>query len=128
MALGQTHTQPVNLIFDTDMSADCDDTAALAMLHGMAHIGEAHVLAVMVSSTDEYSSRCADAINTHYRRPETPDGEADGNVASVTVPARDDNGLRLLHLTREHGAVRPGLEQYLIVVRLPQGLTGSTSR
>ncbi len=70
----QKHPHPVRVIYDTDISTDCDDTGALAMLHAMADMGQAELLAVMISSTDEYSAPCAEAINTFYGRPDIPIG------------------------------------------------------
>jgi hypothetical protein len=74
LRLPEKHPYPVCVIYDTDFSTDCDDTAALAMLHGMADMGQAELLAVMISTTDEYSAACADAFNTFCRRPGIPIG------------------------------------------------------
>ena len=55
---------PVNIIYDTDMASDVDDVGALALLHALADIGEAEILAAMVSSQNEYVVPCLNAINT----------------------------------------------------------------
>lgn len=65
---------PVPIIFDTDMDSDCDDAAALALLHALADKGEAKILATMVSSKFEWSAPCVDAINTYFNRPDLPIG------------------------------------------------------
>ena len=59
---------PVRIILDTDMLTDCDDTAALAMLHAFADAGKAEVLAVTVSSRYPASAAVVDAVNTYYRQ------------------------------------------------------------
>lgn len=66
--------QPVRIIFDTDMDSDVDDVGALAMLHGFANLGDAEILAVMVSSLNPWSPGAADVINTYYGRPDIPIG------------------------------------------------------
>ena len=68
-------SEPVKLIFDTDMDSDCDDTGALAMLHALADNGDVDILAVMISSRNEYSASAADVINTYYGRGDIPIGQ-----------------------------------------------------
>jgi Inosine-uridine preferring nucleoside hydrolase len=65
---------PVRIIFDTDMASDVDDVGALAILHAMADLGEAEILAVGISSRNEHVGPCVDAINTWYGRPDIPIG------------------------------------------------------
>jgi hypothetical protein len=65
---------PVAIIFDTDMDSDCDDAAALAMLHALADRGEVKILATTVSSLHAWSVPCTDAINTYFGRPDLPIG------------------------------------------------------
>jgi inosine-uridine nucleoside N-ribohydrolase len=63
---------PVQLILDTDMSGDCDDAGALALLHALADQGECQLLAVVVNRKDHTGASAAacDAINTFYGRPD----------------------------------------------------------
>src|SRR5688500_9413492 len=68
-ALTAAHAAPVPVIFDTDMDSDVDDVAALCQLHAMADLGEAELLAVMISGRNEWSGGCVDALNTFYGRP-----------------------------------------------------------
>ncbi|HEV7500828.1 MAG TPA: nucleoside hydrolase, partial [Vicinamibacteria bacterium] len=65
---------PVKVIFDTDMAADVDDVGALAILHALADLGEAEILAVGISSRNEDVGPVVDAINTWYGRPDIPIG------------------------------------------------------
>lgn len=80
-------SSPVPVIYDTDISTDVDDVGALAMLHGMADQGEVKLLAVMVSSTDEYAASAADAVNTFYGRPDLPIGALQEFHDKATAPA-----------------------------------------
>jgi inosine-uridine nucleoside N-ribohydrolase len=67
-------SSPVKIIFDTDMLTDCDDAAALGMLHKLADAGEAEILATMVTSSYPMSAPVVEAINTYYNRPGIPIG------------------------------------------------------
>ncbi len=65
-------SRPVKLILDTDMSGDCDDAGALALLHASADRGECDLLAVVTNRRDlaNASAAAADAIDTFYGRPD----------------------------------------------------------
>jgi len=67
------------IILDTDFGNDCDDTGALAILHQMAYIGEAEILAVMYPMPDEFGASAIDAVNTYYGKPNIPVGAYKGN-------------------------------------------------
>ena len=64
--------EPVRIILDTDMSGDCDDAGALAVLHALADRGECELLAVVTNRKDKTNASAAavDVINTYYGRPE----------------------------------------------------------
>jgi inosine-uridine nucleoside N-ribohydrolase len=71
--------EPVDVIFDTDMSLDVDDVGALALLHALANRGECRILAVGISESARaydglWAAPLADAINTWYGRPGIPVG------------------------------------------------------
>jgi len=70
-------SQPVKVIFDTDIGGDHDDVGAVAVLHSLANSGEAEILAMGVSATGYtkiWGPPCLDAINTFYGRPDIPIG------------------------------------------------------
>jgi hypothetical protein len=67
---------PVPVIFDTDIGGDCDDVAALAMLHALESRGRCRLLAVTVSSDDPQAAPFVDCVNTFYGRPDLPIGAA----------------------------------------------------
>ena len=60
----------VNVLFDTDIGPDCDDTGTLAVLHALADLGEARILGIGVTVSNPWSAATVDAINTWYRRPD----------------------------------------------------------
>ncbi len=93
---------PVNIIFDSDMDGDCDDVAALALLHVLADRGEATILATIASSRSEFTPQCIDAINTWYGRGDLPIGAPKKiGIARVSKYTRAVAG-RLPH-TLKHG-------------------------
>lgn len=80
---------PVPIILDVDMESDVDDVGALALLHALADLGEARILAVMVSAANPYSAPCADRINTYYGRGDLPIGNVRGEpIARPTGPGQ----------------------------------------
>jgi hypothetical protein len=83
---------PVKVIFDTDMAGDVDDVGALAILHALADLGEAEILAVGISSRNEDVGPCVDAINTWYGRPDIPIGYQRG--IQVGYPADTGETIR----------------------------------
>lgn len=78
---------PVKIVFDTDMAGDVDDVGALAILHALADLGEAEILAAGISSRNEHVGPCLDAINTYYGRPDIPIGYQRGlRISSAKDP------------------------------------------
>jgi purine nucleosidase len=73
--------EPVKVIFDTDMAEDVDDVGALSLLHALADHGEVQIVACMISSRNEWTGPCIDAINTYRGRPDIPIG----NLHSLQV-------------------------------------------
>jgi len=65
---------PQRVILDTDIDSDVDDVQALAMLHAYERQQLVDLTGVIVTSTDTYSYRCADAINTFYGKTTVPIG------------------------------------------------------
>ena len=69
-AQGDEPSKPARVIFDSDMSSDCDDVASLAVLHALTDEGKATILAVGASDRNKWAPLCMDAINTYYGHPE----------------------------------------------------------
>lgn len=70
------------IILDTDMLTDCDDLAAMAILHKLADYGEVDILATVVSSKHPKSAAVVDVVNCYYGRGNMPIG-APKNGAGV---------------------------------------------
>lgn len=66
--------QKPRVIFDSDMSSDWDDVGDIAVLHGLASLGECEIIGMMASSQNGATATCMDAINTWYGRPDIPIG------------------------------------------------------
>ncbi len=62
------------IIFDSDMSSDHDDVGDIAILHGLASMGECEIIGMMVSSKNGGTALCMNAINTYYGKPKIPIG------------------------------------------------------
>jgi purine nucleosidase len=67
-------SEPVPLVFDTDICGDCDDVLALAMIHALQSRGECRLVAVTVSADHALAGPFVDAVNTFYGRPGVPIG------------------------------------------------------
>ncbi len=80
-------TAPANILLDTDMLTDCDDTAALAMLLNLEKQGHAHVLGVTVSSRYDNSSAVVSAVCDYYNRSDMPIGAPKNGTGAY----RDDS-------------------------------------
>ncbi|MBR6767746.1 MAG: nucleoside hydrolase [Clostridia bacterium] len=66
--------KPIKIILDTDMGSDCDDAAALAVLHELANEGKCEILAVTHCYQGRHFAGCIDAINRYYGHPDIPVG------------------------------------------------------
>lgn len=66
---GGDTSQPVKIIFDTDLGPDYDDVGALAFLHAMADSGKAEILATLASNKHELVAPSIDVINTYFGHP-----------------------------------------------------------
>ena len=59
LLVGKIEAAPVKVIFDTDMANDCDDAGALAVLHALADLGEAEILAIVTNRKDPSNASAA---------------------------------------------------------------------
>jgi inosine-uridine nucleoside N-ribohydrolase len=78
-ATSASRAERVSVFFDTDIETDCDDAAALAVLHALADNGECDILATVVSVRDWASVATVAAINNYYGRDSLPLGMVKGN-------------------------------------------------
>ncbi|NQT88802.1 nucleoside hydrolase, partial [bacterium] len=77
-----TKPTPVPLIFDTDIMGDVDDVGTVAVLHALADLGEADILAMGVSSKNAWSPLCLSALNAYFGRGDIPLGVLRGPGSS----------------------------------------------
>lgn len=73
-------TQPLNVIFDTDIWSDIDDMLALAMLHALQDRGEVKLLAVTISTDNPWCAAYVDVVNTFYDHAQIPIGIIHGGM------------------------------------------------
>ena len=78
--------EPVKILFDTDMTTDCDDAGAMAVLHTLADRGECEILATVMSVPDPNALATVDAINRYRGRPDLPLGWVKGS--GVQMPSK----------------------------------------
>jgi len=71
-------SEPVKVIFDTDMITDFDDVGALASLHALADAGECEILATVSSTRGNASVAAIEVINGYYGRSDLPVGAPKG--------------------------------------------------
>ena len=88
---------PLPVILDTDICGDCDDVAALAMLHALESREQCRLLAVTVSANHPLAAPFVDCVDTFYGRPDVPVGvvrpggvEEKGIYLKLTEATYDD--------------------------------------
>ena len=74
LGVGSVQSEPVKLIFDTDMGNDVDDAIALSMIHAMQLRGACDLLAVTITKDHPKAAAFVDAMNTFYGYPDVPIG------------------------------------------------------
>lgn len=83
MLYAQQNSEPVLVIFDTDMGPDYDDVGAIAMLHAFADKGEAEILATIASTKYEGVAGVLNVLNTYFNRPDVPIGVPTGKALTL---------------------------------------------
>lgn len=67
-------SDPLKVIFETDIGNDVDDALALDMLYKYLDMDQIDLLAIMINKDGEYPAIFADIMNTWYGYPEIPIG------------------------------------------------------
>jgi inosine-uridine nucleoside N-ribohydrolase len=65
-------TQPLSVIFDSDMGPDYDDVGAITLLHTFADERKANILATVASTKYENVAAVFNVFNTYFNRPNVP--------------------------------------------------------
>ncbi|OFX30862.1 MAG: hypothetical protein A2W90_17150 [Bacteroidetes bacterium GWF2_42_66] len=73
-------SQPVKIIFDTDMGPDYDDVGAITVLHALAANNECEILATCASDRYPTIAPTIEAFNSYFRKPNIPIGVAKENA------------------------------------------------
>ena len=82
----QNSSEPVKIIFDTDMGPDFDDVGAITILHNLAAKGDCEILATMASDGYPYIAPTLEVFNRYFGKPDIPIGSQDpwGLVRTLT--------------------------------------------
>jgi len=84
LTMGQANSEPVPIIFDTDIGNDVDDVLALGMIHNLEKRGACKLLAVTITKDNPKAAAFTDAVNTFYGRGDVPIGAVrDGMTKEV---------------------------------------------
>jgi hypothetical protein len=78
----QPAAQPVNVIMDADLAHSADDAGDMAVLWALAARKEINVLALIASSTNDFSASCARAIANYYGHANVAIGANKGTIPS----------------------------------------------
>ena len=73
-------SNPVPVIFDTDMGPDYDDVGAITLLHAFADAGQAKILATIASTNYSNVTPVLSVLNTYFKRPDVPIGVPKGDA------------------------------------------------
>src|SRR5688572_28720920 len=68
----QNKSEPVRVIFDSDMGPDYDHVGAITLLHSFADSGKANILATIASTKYEGVAAVFEVLNTYFNRPNIP--------------------------------------------------------
>jgi inosine-uridine nucleoside N-ribohydrolase len=79
----KNYTQPVKIIFDSDMGPDYDDVGAITILHALADSGQAKILATIASTKYEGVAGVLNVFNTYFKRPDIPIGVPKSNALEL---------------------------------------------
>ncbi len=96
-------TEPVRLVFDTDIGNDVDDVLALGVIHNLETRGLCRLLAVTITKDNPKAAAFTDAVNTFYGRPDVPIGAVRDGVTPregkflKLADVKDDGNVRYPH-------------------------------
>ena len=77
-------TPPVNIILDSDMADDVDDVGDHSLLWSLANNGQANVLALILSSTNNYSAPTAKVLANYFGHQNVLIGAYQGSIPSTS--------------------------------------------
>ena len=83
LTLQAQKTEPVPIVFDSDMGPDYDDVGAITLLHAFADSGTVKILATIASTKYEGVAGVFNAFNTYFNRPQLPIGVPKGKALEL---------------------------------------------
>lgn len=93
-------SEPVKIIFDTDMGPDFDDVGAITILHALAAKGECEILATMASDGYPFIGPTLEVFNRYFQKPEIPVGVPDETAPSFSCPNHWNDSLVVNYLPK----------------------------
>lgn len=93
-------SEPVKIIFDTDMGPDFDDVGAITILHALAAKGECEILATMASDGYPYIGPTLEVFNRYFQKPEISIGVPDASAPSFSCPNHWNDSLVVNYLPK----------------------------
>jgi hypothetical protein len=118
--------RPVDIILDSDIAGDADDVGDHAVLWALADCGQANVLALVTSSTNDYSASTVQVLARYFGHPNARigayKGDIPGNLVATVSPYTKQ-------ITEEFGNARDTRATFTdAVVVYRQALAGAPDR
>jgi inosine-uridine nucleoside N-ribohydrolase len=82
----QKRSEPIPIIFDSDMGPDYDDVGAITLLHALADSGQAKILGTIASTKYDGVACVMNVFNTYFNRPVIPIAVPKGNASTLRDP------------------------------------------
>jgi len=96
----QKHTEPVKIIFDSDMGPDFDDVGAITILHALAAKGECEILATIASDGYPYIGPTLEVFNRYFQKPNIPIGVPGADAPAFSCPNHWNDSLVVKYLPK----------------------------
>jgi inosine-uridine nucleoside N-ribohydrolase len=98
MVSAQKLSEPVKIIFDSDMGPDFDDVGAITILHALAAKGECEILATMASDGYPYVAPTLEVFNRYFQKPNIPIGVPGPEAPKFSCPNHWNDSLVVKYL------------------------------
>lgn len=107
-------TNPVKIIFDTDMGPDYDDVGAITVLHALASKGECEILATVASDGYKYIAPTIEVLNRYFGCPDILIGVPSKKAPAFSCPNNWNDSLvyKYLPVHKTNSDYKPAVEVY----------------